>query len=79
MLAPLSLFIATPHELGARRGRDFRRRKVRAGLREGATENAAACKALLADLIERGLLTERTLLFVIDGAKVAQSTQRHLR
>jgi putative transposase len=39
------------------------------GLREGATENAAACKALLADLIERGLHTERTLLFVIDGAK----------
>jgi transposase-like protein len=25
------------------------------GLREGATENAASCKALLADLIERGL------------------------
>jgi len=39
------------------------------GLREGATENTAACKALLADLIERGLPTERTLLFVIDGAK----------
>jgi putative transposase len=39
------------------------------GLREGATENAASCKALLADLIERGLPTERTLLFVIDGAK----------
>lgn len=39
------------------------------GLREGATENVASCKALLADLIERGLATERTLLFVIDGAK----------
>jgi putative transposase len=39
------------------------------GLREGATENAASCKALLADLVERGLPTERTLLFVIDGAK----------
>jgi len=25
------------------------------GLREGATENAAACEALLADVIERGL------------------------
>ena len=42
------------------------------GLREGATENAAACKALLADLIERGLPTERTLLCVIDGAKALQ-------
>lgn len=39
------------------------------GLREGATENVASCKALLADLIERGLPTERTMLFVIDGAK----------
>jgi len=39
------------------------------GLREGATENAAACKALLADLIERGLDTEHSLLIVIDGAK----------
>jgi len=39
------------------------------GLREGATENTACCKALLAELIERGLPTERTLLFVIDGGK----------
>lgn len=39
------------------------------GLREGATENAAACKALLADLIERGLDPHRTILVVIDGAK----------
>lgn len=39
------------------------------GLREGATENATACKALLADLIERGLDTERSWLVVIDGAK----------
>ncbi len=39
------------------------------GLREGATENAAACKALLADLSERRLSTTRTILMVIDGAK----------
>jgi transposase-like protein len=39
------------------------------GLREGATENAAACKARLADLIERGLDPHHTLLVVIDGAK----------
>ena len=44
-------------------------RNTRWGLRECATENAAACKPLLADLIERGLPTERSLLFVIDGAK----------
>jgi putative transposase len=39
------------------------------GLREGATENATAVKALLADLVERGLDTGRSLLVVIDGAK----------
>ena len=39
------------------------------GLLEGATENAAACKALLADLIERGLDPNRAILMVIDGAK----------
>src|SRR5713101_6178477 len=39
------------------------------GLREGATENAAAVRALLADLVERGLDSSRALLIVIDGAK----------
>jgi len=39
------------------------------GLREGATENSAAGRALLADLAERGLAAERSLLIVIDGAK----------
>jgi transposase-like protein len=38
-------------------------------LREGATENAMTCKALLADLIERGLDPSHSLLVVIDGAK----------
>lgn len=32
------------------------------GLREGATENAAVCRALLADLVKRGLLYEERLL-----------------
>ncbi len=39
------------------------------GLREGATENAAAVRALLADLVERGLDPNRALLIVIDRAK----------
>ena len=37
------------------------------GLWEGTTENAAVCGALLSNLIERGLPTDRALLFVIDG------------
>lgn len=39
------------------------------GLREGATENASACRALLTDLIERGLNPNRAILVVLDGAK----------
>jgi transposase-like protein len=57
------------HVVLAAVGIDINGHKHVLGLREGATENAAACKALLADLIERGLPTERSLLFVIDGAK----------
>ena len=57
------------HVVLAAVGIDLGGRKHVLGLREGATENAAACKALLADLIERGLSAERSLLFVLDGAK----------
>lgn len=39
------------------------------GMEEGATENAAVCKHLLSDLIERGLTTEEGILVVIDGSK----------
>ncbi len=57
------------HVVLAAIGIDLGGKKHVLGLREGATENAAACKALLEDLIERGLPTDRSLLFVIDGAK----------
>lgn len=39
------------------------------GIIAGATENSTAVKALLDDLITRGLKTDRTMLFVLDGAK----------
>ena len=39
------------------------------GLQEDATENAASCTTLLADLRDRGLRTDRSLLVVIDGSK----------
>jgi putative transposase len=57
------------HVVLAAVGVDERGHKHVLGLREGATENATAVKALLADLAERGLDTERSLLVVIDGAK----------
>jgi putative transposase len=50
-------------------GVDRAGRKHVLGLWHGASENATVVKALLADLIERGLSTERGLLVVIDGAK----------
>ena len=37
------------------------------GLREGTTENATVCKALIADLRQRGLDLDRPVLFIIDG------------
>jgi len=43
------------------------------GIQEGATENAAAAKDLLQDLVERGVKPERRRLFVIDGSKALRS------
>ena len=39
------------------------------GLREGSTENAAVCRSLLQDLIQRGLPADKRLLVIIDGGK----------
>ena len=43
------------------------------GIREGATENAAAVKDLLENLVERGVKPERRGLFVIDGSKALRA------
>jgi len=39
------------------------------GLHEGATENETTCKALVEDLVARGVRSDRSRLFVIDGSK----------
>ena len=39
------------------------------GLYEGASENETTCTALISDLTSRGLRTDRSMLFVIDGSK----------
>jgi transposase-like protein len=39
------------------------------GLWEGATENEIACKAMLENLVARGLKPNRSRLFIIDGSK----------
>ena len=54
-------------------GIDFEGKKQVLGLREGNTENGRVAKALLRDLVERGLDPERARLFVIDGAKALTS------
>jgi putative transposase len=43
------------------------------GLREGATENAAVAKALLEDLVARGVDPARRRLFVIDGSRALRT------
>jgi len=53
-------------------------RKHVLAVREGATENAAVAKALLEDLIERGLATDQALLFVIDGSKALRKAIREI-
>lgn len=45
------------------------------GLREGTTENSTVARALLADLVERGL-GDRAMLFVIDGSKALRKAIR---
>jgi len=46
------------------------------GVREGATENATSCTALLADVRDRGLRTDRSVLVVIDGGKALAKAVR---
>ncbi len=59
-------------------GIDVTGKKRVLGLWEGATENASACKALLDNLVERGLRTDRSILVIIDGAKaLARAVRDH--
>ena len=46
------------------------------GLWEGATENAAMCQSLLANLQSRGLRTDRSLLVILDGAQALHKATR---
>jgi transposase-like protein len=59
-------------------GIDTEGKKQILGLREGDTENGQVAKALLRDLIERGLDPELGRLFVIDGAKALRSAIRKI-
>ncbi len=51
-------------------------RKHPLGLWEGTTENAAVCRALVGNLIDRGLPADRAMLFVTDGGKAIRKVIR---
>ena len=54
-------------------GVDGEGQKHMLGLAQGASENAAVAKDLLAGLIERGLDPQRHYLFIIDGSKALRA------
>ncbi len=54
-------------------GVDSQGHKHLLGLRDGASENAVVAKALLEDLVARGVKPNRRRLFVIDGAKALRT------
>ena len=62
-----------PHHVIAALGVDSEGYKHVLGLVDGASENAAACKALLEDLVARGVKPGRRRLFVIDGSKALRA------
>jgi putative transposase len=53
-------------------------RKQLLGVRQGATENAAVCTALLEDLCSRGLDTSTPTLLVLDGAKALHAAVKRV-
>lgn len=59
-------------------GVDGTGRKHVLGLWQGATENAAICRALLEELLRRGLSPEPRYLFVLDGSKALRKAVRQL-
>jgi transposase-like protein len=48
------------------------------GMREGSTESGAVARALLSDLVSRGLDAKAGILFVLDGAKALSSAVKEL-
>jgi transposase-like protein len=64
------------HVVLAALGIDANGKKHVLGLWEGATENSAACNALLANLVKRGLCADRSMLFVIDGSGALEKSIR---
>ena len=63
------VYVGEDHVLLVALGFDAEGNKHVLGVREGATENATSCTALLTGMRDRGLRTNGAILAVIDGAK----------
>src|SRR5665811_506706 len=66
------------HCLVAALGIDATGQKHVLGLWDGATENAALCQSLLANLQSRCLRTDRSLLVLLDGSKALYKAVRQM-
>jgi putative transposase len=66
------------HCLVAALGIDATGQKHVLGLWDGATENAALCQSLLANLQSRWLRTDRSLLVLLDGSKALHKAVRQI-
>ncbi|CAN5833188.1 hypothetical protein BH11MYX2_BH11MYX2_24550 [soil metagenome] len=70
------VYVGDDHVMLVALGFDAQGNKHVLGVREGATENAASCTALLTEMRDRGLRTDRAVLAVIDGAKALAKAVR---
>ena len=66
------------HSILVAMGIDSSGKKHVLGVREGTTENSSVAGALLSDLVDRGLVTDHPLLFVIDGGKALRKAIRRV-
>lgn len=70
--------VMADHTVVVALGIDEEGKKHILGLWEGATENAAVCKSLLMDLVDRGLCVDAGILVIINGSKALRSAVRNV-
>lgn len=70
------VYVGDDHVMLVALGFDAQGTKHVLGVREGATENAASCTALVTEMRDRGLRTDRAVLAVLDGAKALAKAVR---
>jgi transposase-like protein len=66
------------HTLVVALGIDSTGKKHPLAIREGSTENASLCRSLLADVVERGIPADRTIVVVVDGGTGLRSAVKQV-